>query len=132
DLWFYLNGKMLKANNVEQAKVEQTLAQWVSQQPGVLKAYTRTQLTGGPLADDPIGERVRLSFHAGRSGDVAVVLKPYHLLGNPLDKGTTHGSPHPYDTHVPLLIYGPGIRPGVRDEAVSPLAVPAILARSLK
>jgi len=44
---------------------------------------------------------------------------------------TTHGSPHAYDTHVPLLVYGPGIRPGVRTERVTPQATAAILARGL-
>jgi arylsulfatase A-like enzyme len=27
-------------------------------------------------------------------------------------KGSTHGSPFPYDTHVPLLFYGKGIKKG--------------------
>jgi hypothetical protein len=45
--------------------------------------------------------------------------------------GTTHGTPHPYDTHVPLLVYGPGVRAGVRQEAMTPQAVAAILAHGL-
>jgi phosphopentomutase len=31
-------------------------------------------------------------------------------------KGTSHGSPFAYDTHVPLLFYGSGIRPGFTDK----------------
>ena len=60
-----------------------------------------------------------------------VVLKPYHYFWPLLAKGTTHGSPHPYDTHVPLLLYGPGIPQGVFSEPVTPQATAAILARSL-
>ncbi len=45
--------------------------------------------------------------------------------------GTTHGTPHPYDTLVPLIVYGPGVRAGVRDDAVTPLAAAPILARAL-
>ena len=78
---------------------------------------------------------MRLSFHPELSGDVKVLLKPYHLFATSLKKSpayaTTHGSPHPYDTHVPLLVYGPGVRPGVRDERVTPLSVAAILCRAL-
>jgi hypothetical protein len=131
DLWLYLNHNLLRQHRLEQARVEEALAVWLGRQPGVLKAYTQTQLTRGPLNDDPIGERIRRSFHPGRSGDVAVVLNPYHLLGSPFSKGTTHGSPHPYDTHVPLLIYGRGIRAGAHTEPTNPLAVATILARSL-
>jgi arylsulfatase A-like enzyme len=130
DLWIYLNHRMVRNNSLEQTCVEETLADWFRRQPGVQNAYTRTRLSQGPL-DDPVGERVRRSFHPERSGDVAVVLKPYHLLGQPRGTGTTHGSPHPYDTHVPLLVYGPGIVPGARREAVTPQAVAAILARRL-
>jgi predicted AlkP superfamily pyrophosphatase or phosphodiesterase len=130
--WYYLDRRTLKANKVEQATVEEALAGWLSRQPGVQGAYTRTRLTSGPFADDAIGERVRRSFHATRSGDVAVVLKPYHLPGDAQTLGTTHGSPHSYDTHVPFLIYGPGLRPGVRDEGITPQAATAILAHSLR
>jgi hypothetical protein len=130
--WLYLDRRTLKANGADQAKVEEALARWLCQQPGVQTAYTRTQLTAGVVDGDEIGQRVWHSFHPARSGDVAVVLKPYHLDGNDKTLGTTHGSPHPYDTHVPLLLYGPGIRAGVRDEAVTPQAVAAVLARSLR
>jgi len=59
-----------------------------------------------------------------------VVLKPYHVPGENLS-GTSHGSPHPYDTHVPILVLGPGVRPGRRAEAITPQAVAAILATAL-
>jgi hypothetical protein len=93
-------------------------------------------LLKGPLKGDPLGERVRQSFDPERSGDVAVVQRPYYLT-SPAVSGkqdayrTTHGTPHPYDTHVPLLVYGPGVEAGVRDDRVTPLSVAAILARGL-
>jgi predicted AlkP superfamily pyrophosphatase or phosphodiesterase len=132
DLWIYLDPQVLRAHHLESAKVEEALAGWLRGQPGIQQAYTRTRLLKGPFSDDPIGERVRLSFHLKRSGDVTVVLKPYHILGKPLDTGTTHGSPHPYDTHVPLVIGGPGMASGIHAEASTPLTIPAILARGLE
>jgi hypothetical protein len=62
---------------------------------------------------------------------VGVVLRPYFLMETKYKTGATHGSPHPYDTHVPLLLYGPGIPPGVFDERVTPQALPVVLARAL-
>jgi hypothetical protein len=134
--WVYLNRGVLKERGLESAKVEEALAGWLAKQDGVQAAYTRTQLLRGLPKEDRIGEMVRLSFDPERCGDVEVVLRPYWELGGPIwskidTYRTTHGSPHPYDTHVPLLVYGPGVRAGVRDERVSPLAVAAILSRAL-
>jgi predicted AlkP superfamily pyrophosphatase or phosphodiesterase len=135
--WVYLHQKAIAERGLQQSVVEQTLASWLRTQPGVQAAYTRTQLsTEIPLAD-PVAEQVRQSFHPERSGDVTVVLRPYHLLWSaraPKEGGsytTTHGSPHSYDTHVPLLVYGPGIRPGIHTERVAPQTLATIMARGL-
>jgi hypothetical protein len=129
--WVYLNRALLQQHGLAQAQVEEVLAGWLKEQSGVLAAYTRSQLLKGSPADDTIGRRVLHSFCPERSGDVMVVLKPYYLFANPLLPGTTHGTPHPYDTHVPLLIYGPGVQSGVHEEAITPQACTTILAHAL-
>jgi len=128
---FYLNRAWIRARKLDQGEVEQELADWLKKQEGILTAYTRTRLLVGVPADDTIGEKVLRSFHPERSGDVLPVLKPCYLLSSPLETGTTHGTPHAYDTHVPLLVYGPGVRTGVRKDLVTPQAVVPILAHSL-
>ncbi len=126
----YLKQSTIQSLGLVPAEVERALADWLKQQPGVLTAYTRTQLLAGLPADDALGQTLRRSYYAERSGDVLFVLKPYHLCV-PLLTGSAHGSPHAYDTHVPLLVYGAGVQPGVRQERVTPLAVPVILSRAL-
>ena len=128
DPWIYLNRALLANRGLEQAKVEAALARWLERQPGILKACTRTELVQGPPANDSIGQSVWRSFHADRSGDVGVVLKPYYLFDTYL-KGTTHGTPHDYDTHVPMLIYGLGIPAMISQERVAPQAIAAVFAR---
>jgi hypothetical protein len=128
--WMYLNRALIRQYGVDAAKVEDALAGWLKQQPEVLTAYTRTQLMQPASADDDLGRRVRKSFHADRCGDVAVIFKPYRLPSTSLT-GTTHGTPFDYDTHVPLLAYGPGIGGGPRREAVTPQAAAAVLAHGL-
>jgi len=73
---------------------------------------------------------VKKSFYPDRSGDVLLVAKPYHVIWG-LKTGTSHGTPHPYDTHVPLIVFGPGVKPGQRGDAVTPQAMAASLARAL-
>jgi hypothetical protein len=128
--WLYLNHKLLAQRGVKAADAEVTLAGELKEYQGVLAAYTRTQLASGGLPGDPVGQAVRQSFHPDRSGDLVVVLKPYYVPGEEL-VGTSHGSPHPYDTHVPLLVYGLNVRGGSRAEAVTPQVVAGILADGL-
>jgi predicted AlkP superfamily pyrophosphatase or phosphodiesterase len=128
--WIYLNQSLLRDRGLGSGQVQDALADWAKRQPDILAAYTRTQLQGDLSNDDGLGQSVQRSFHPERSGDVALVPKPYHFFW-PLLFGTMHGSPHSYDTHVPLLIYGPGFAPGVRKEAVTPQAVAAIFAKLL-
>ena len=69
-----------------------------------------------------------------------VILKPYYMFSplnlskNP-DKYPTyraaHGMPHPLDTHVPLMVLGPRIAPGVRDAKIAPQTMAGILAEAL-
>lgn len=133
----YLNKGTIAELGLQQAAVERALADWLKQQKGIQTAYTRTELLQGPPKGDPIGEMVWRSFHPDRSGDVLPVLEPYHLLGGALVANktgsytTTHGSPHPYDTHVPLLVFGTRVQAGPRTERVTPQAAASILAASL-
>jgi predicted AlkP superfamily pyrophosphatase or phosphodiesterase len=127
---FYLNENLLRRRGLKQAAVEKVLADALKKQPGIQTAYTRTELLRGEPAE-AVGRAVWLSFHPERSGDVLPVLKPYYIPGDAWVTGTTHGTPHDYDTHVPLLVYGPGVWAGVRTEAVTPLAVAAIMAHGL-
>jgi predicted AlkP superfamily pyrophosphatase or phosphodiesterase len=133
----YLNLGNLKNLGLKQPAVEKALADWLAKQPGIQAAYTRPQLTKGPLKEDPIGEMVRRSFHPDRNGDVVAVLKPYYQVSPAITSPkldtyrTSHGSPHAYDTHVPLFVFGPGIRPGIREERITPQTVAAILAEGL-
>jgi hypothetical protein len=106
--WVYLSPKAIAARGLKAADVEAALADWLRTQDGFQGVYTRSQLTAGVPVDDAVGRAVLQSFHPERSGDVFVVLEPYHLLASPLGTGTSHGTPHPYDTHVPLRCTGPG------------------------
>jgi predicted AlkP superfamily pyrophosphatase or phosphodiesterase len=74
--------------------------------PGFAAAYTRGELAGGSRAGAPHFEAIRKTWHAERSGDIQYVLKPYWTFTSSSNLAT-HGSPHAYDTHVPILFYGP-------------------------
>ena len=74
---------------------------------------------------------MRKSYHPDRCGDVVVILKPYYFPSSPLATGTGHGTPHEYDTHVPLLIFGSTLQPGTHPEPASPLDLAGHVARAM-
>ena len=105
----------------------------LAQEPGIAAAYTRGQIEAPAAAGptDPLLEAVRKSYYAARSPDVQVVLKPYWLFGTHAT-GTSHGSPHPYDTNVPIMLYGPSwILPARVDKRVDVTDIAPTLARLL-
>ena len=62
-----------------------------------------TQSTGIPYL-------IQQGWHQKRSGDVVFVQRPGYIAYP--KTGSTHGSPMIYDTHVPLLFFGNGIKRG--------------------
>jgi len=112
------------------AQIEDLAAQTLTLLPGVYAAYTRNQIERGQVPDTAIGRAVVLGFHPKVSGDVVVVAAPgwYPGIGN---ASTSHGSPYSYDTNVPLLIAGPGIRAGMWVDPVSPADIAPTLSMLL-
>ncbi len=52
-------------------------------------------------SDDPLSRRMRNMIHPENSADVFFVMREYYSERFPL--GATHGTPHDYDSHVPIL-----------------------------
>jgi hypothetical protein len=111
----HLNQALIAERGLDPAAVERTAAAGLERLPAVWRAYTRSQLLEGRVAPDPWSRRVMLGFDRERSGDVDVALLPYWI---PEGAVTTHGSPWSYDTHIPLMLMGPAIRPGRYDAHV--------------
>ena len=125
----YLNHRLLMAKELDPGAVADRLADWLRTQPGILAAYPAHRFSGA-RGGDPVRVQVRASYHPDRGGDVVVVTKPYSLLDD-YETGTSHGTPHEYDTHVPLIVFAPGVAGGVRTEKVTPLHAAAIASRLL-
>jgi arylsulfatase A-like enzyme len=105
----YLNRALIAERGLDAGVVERRLASALETVAPVWRAYTRSQLLEARVPPDPWSRRVLLSFHRERSGDVEVLFEPYWMSSS---SGTTHGTAYSYDTHIPLMLMGPGIRPG--------------------
>jgi hypothetical protein len=125
----YLRRAALKAAAQSSTDVENACRDWLLAWPSVRTVYTRTDLAAR-VNHDPLLAKVRASFHPDRSPDVMPILQPY-VFTSSYKNGTTHGSPHDYDTHVPLVVFGAGVAPQVRGERTMPQTAAVILAHSL-
>jgi predicted AlkP superfamily pyrophosphatase or phosphodiesterase len=98
-------------------------------EPGFAAAYTRADFETGRFAAEPLFAAMRRAWHPQISGEVQYSLKPGWMFGS---APATHGSPHPYDTQVPILMYGPAwVKPGPIDAAVAVVDIAPTLARLL-
>lgn len=127
-LGYHLNPAALAQKQLAPAVVEEAVRAALTGAPGIATAYTRTRLLD-PAPLDAIGESVRLSYYPPRSPDVIAVLKPFFIDRE--SSGTTHGTPYDYDTHVPLLWYGAGVKPGTHTARVGVDDLAPTLARLL-
>jgi predicted AlkP superfamily pyrophosphatase or phosphodiesterase len=101
--------------------------------PGVGAAFVAEQLHASAAAGDPDARAALLSYYPGRSGDLIVIPKPYWFIvtadGSPQPgSATTHGTMYGYDQHVPIILYGRGIKPGEYTRPVTPADIAPTLA----
>jgi arylsulfatase A-like enzyme len=83
---------------------------------------------GGP---PPWGAFASEAFYEGRSPDVFVFPRTGVVPDWWNGKGSTHGSHHDYDAHVPLVFWGPGFERGVSTAPSTPCDIAPALARAL-
>lgn len=112
-------------DNEDRFRLAQTIIRdWLLDQPHVAGAVMRDDLAVGVRGQ--LHQQLARAFHPRRSGDVLYVLAPYCMPGA---KGTTHGSPWHYDTHVPCLLVGAGIvAGGHHHRPVSPACLASTIA----
>ena len=76
--------------------------------PGVLRVDHFRALLADTLSD-PIARRWSHQFPATSAIELVVTLTPLSTWRGNI---ASHGSPYDYDSHVPLIFFGAGVRPG--------------------
>ncbi len=66
-----------------------------------------------------------LSHYEGRSGDIKILGRAYWIAST---STTTHGTGHRYDTRVPVLLFGYGIKSGEYLQPAAPIDLAPTLA----
>jgi len=100
-----------RSSGVDYLVALELIRNYLLRQPGIAEAYTKQTIMNSDYAEQGTKGKIRRGFHTKRSGDVAYSLESGWFASSSTT-GTTHGSPHNYDTHVPMLFYGFGVKPG--------------------
>jgi len=115
----YLDFDALEANGRDRAAAERTAREALLGTGLVGEVYTHADLNRKDAAgDDPYLRLFRNSFYAQRSPHLLLRLKEGYYSGGRY--GTGHGTSHDYDRHVPLILFGQGIRAGRYDAEAGP------------
>ncbi|MFP4095639.1 MAG: alkaline phosphatase PafA [Cyclobacteriaceae bacterium] len=105
-----LNHDLIKAQDIELEAVQDFVADRLLDFKGIKEAYTAATMRTEEFTR---GQRqlLQLGYNFQRSGDILFITEPGYLNSSRY-QGTSHGTGYNYDTHVPMLFYGWGIRPG--------------------
>lgn len=97
--------------HVKRDSVARVYAAAFARVDGVLRSDVVSELARKDTTKDAIARRWLHMLPPDLNAAVTVTLKPnFYPAGLPLV--ATHGSPHDYDAHVPVLFYGPPIKGG--------------------
>ena len=107
----FLNRQLIHDKKLSLRDIEEKAAEFLRNLEGVALAYTAHTLIDADFDEGGMKGLLVRGFHQKRSGDVVFELEPAWLESNQVP-GTTHGSAYTYDTHVPMLWLGWGIRSG--------------------
>ncbi len=110
--WFaddlYLDLAQVERSGVPRGEVERRIAAWLASCPGTVRVWTRAELSPDQPTPDPWLTLYRASYLPSRSPDFVVQWREGHVERL---VGTTHKTPYRYDTHVPLVLWGPEVPP---------------------
>jgi predicted AlkP superfamily pyrophosphatase or phosphodiesterase len=100
-----------KSSGVDMLIATELISQYLMRVEGVAAVYAAATIKSSDYGEKGLKGNIVRGFNHKRSGDLAFALQPGWINWTGA-AGTTHGSGYTYDTHVPVLFYGWGIKKG--------------------
>jgi len=131
--YVYLNRDLIRDKGLDQAEVERAVADELVKFDGIAAAVSSTALRTAALPDTVLMRAILRNFHPDRSGDIYVVFDSYVFINDfdGLIVASTHGSPWRYDTFVPVMFAGVGLKATTVTRPITPYDVAPTLANYL-
>lgn len=125
----FLNKELIRQKALDLNKVKQEFKTFLLQQKYVKNVYTEEEIQHANAADYYLNCIAR-GYDPIQNGELVVNFKPAYVEYS--GTGTTHGSPYSYDTHVPMIFYGWGIKKGESHHKKVITEIAPTLAQMLK
>ena len=127
--YLYLDDAAIKARGFDRQVVAAAIADELAKAKGIGGAIVNNSSSQGDSSG--AAAAVRRNYHPQRAGDVYIFQQPYWFMFERGPVGAMHGSPWSYDTHVPIIFAGQGIKPARVDRLVHPIDVAPTLSAIL-
>ena len=124
-----LNHSSIKRNSLDKEKITEWIISYLQKVDGIAQVFAIDEMMETPI-NKTLKEMLINGYYPTRSGDIQIVFKPGYIDGG--KTGTTHGLWAPYDSHIPLLWYGWGIKKGSSHKEVYMTDIAPTLAALLK
>ena len=113
---FFYDHELLAAKNINEEIFSKFIRTFLMKNfEEISEVFTADQLRNAQFTEG-IESFLKKGYNTKRSGDLMIVPQVGYIdYGN---KGTTHGTGYDFDTHVPLLFFGNGIKQGMSSERV--------------
>ncbi|MGM1428443.1 alkaline phosphatase PafA [Sphingobacterium lactis] len=113
----HLNYAAIEKNKLDEEAIKKSIIKKLRHEDGV--AYV-VDMEGGEnmMVPETIREKIINGYNRKRSGAIQIITEPQWYDGTPRSTGTTHGTWTPYDSHIPLVFMGWGIKHGKTNKVV--------------
>ncbi len=122
----YLNDGAITRHKLNRREIEDNVQRELEECEIFARIWLARDLQTGVNSNLAFFNQYRNSFYPERSPDFIPQLKEYHL-STPY-RGTGHGTPYEYDTHVPMILLSPKFTPQRIAARVSPVDLAPTLA----
>ncbi|MBC7874629.1 MAG: alkaline phosphatase family protein [Ferruginibacter sp.] len=126
----HLNHPSIDSAKLDKKEIIEWLIKRLLAEPGIDRVFALDDLNKIPLPPT-IRKVLNNGYYPRRNGDVQLILKPGYI-DSWSATGTTHGLWNPYDTHIPLLWFGWGIKQGKTNREIYMTDIAPTIAAMLR
>ncbi len=106
-------GSDLRSSGIDLLIATELITSYLQNTEGIAQVFPSSILRQASYGEEGIRGKVLRGYYPKRCGDIAFVFEPGWMnLRDAGATGSAHGSAYTYDTHIPIIFYGAGIKKG--------------------
>ncbi len=107
----FLNHRLIESNNLDTEKIKRKIINILKKKPGIAFVFDLERIEKTPMPEW-LKTMATNGYNYKRCGDIQIISEPQWIENYKNKTGTTHGAWNPYDSHIPLVFMGWGIKQG--------------------